>query len=210
MKNTHKAGFTLIELLVVVGIIIMLSAVMLANTNKFGGQSLLQNLVYDMALSVREAQVYGISVQGASGNFNAGYGMHFQCNTNVPNDPCVSTSYDLFADTAQTGIYQTGEDVRPSPYAIGRGFYISKLCVTPNNSSTENCTPRQIDILFIRPEPDAYISVNGAPPLTFDGNSNVVGGSPYAQARIVVSSPRGDYMSIVVSNNGQISVNNSN
>ena len=211
MKNKRTKGFTLIELLVVVGLIIVLSVVMLANTNKFGGQSLLQNLAYDIALSVREAQVYGISVQrsstGATG-FTAGYGMHF--------DMAHITTYNLFADAAATGLYVGGEDVQPSPYTIGQGFYISKLCATPILTGTEICTGSsptsvtKLDILFIRPEPDAYISINGSPALTFDSNNNVIGGSQYLQARIVVSSPRGDAMSIVISTNGQITVNNSN
>ena len=204
MRIYIKRGFTLIELLVVIGIIVIISALMLANTNKFGGQSQLQNLAYDIALSVREAQVYGISVQGSAGNFNVGYGMHFDTNTKM--------AYNLFADTAQIGVYHVGEDVRPSPFAIGQGFYISKLCVTPT-SGYEFCTGSsptsvsQLDILFIRPEPDAYISINNTH-LTFDGNGNVVGGSLYSQARIVVTSPRGDFMSVVIWSNGQITVNN--
>ena len=204
-----RRAFTLIELLVVVTIIILVSAVILANDNKFGGQALLQNLAYDIALSVREAQVYGISVArvGSTSNFSAGYGMHFSMGN--------PTTYDLFADTKNAasqpvpdGIYEIGEDVSPSPYSIGRGFYIIKLCVTPS-SGVEDCTPTKLDILFIRPEPDAYISKNGAA-LTFDGNGNVVGGSPYVDARIVLTSPRGDYMSVLVSSNGQISVDNQN
>src|ERR1700677_1752618 len=129
--SRRSSGFTLIELLVVVGIIILISAVILANTNKFGGQTLVQNLAYDIALSVREAQVYGISVEeNSQGSFNAGYGMHF--------DLSNPTTYNLFSDFKNgagqlipDGIYEAGEDVRPSPYTIGQGFYISKLCVTP-------------------------------------------------------------------------------
>jgi prepilin-type N-terminal cleavage/methylation domain-containing protein len=215
-RSRRQRGFTLMELLVVVAIIIVISALMLASTNKFGGESQLQNLAYDIALSVREAQVYGISVQrvGTSGtNFNAGYGMHF--------DMANYTTYNLFADVAQDGLYQvtymtTPEDVQPSPYSIGQGFYISKLCATPISTGTEICTGSsptsvtRLDILFIRPEPDAYISINGLPPLTFDSNNNVIGGSQYSQARIVVGSPRGDFMSVVISTNGQITVNNTN
>ena len=203
-----RSGFTLIELLVVVGVIILVSAVMLANNNKFGGQALLQNLAYDIALSVREAQVYGISVkQNSQGTFSSGYGMHF--------DMSHPATYNLFSDfknasgqLVSDGIYEAGEDVPPSPYVIGQNFSINKLCVTPA-SGVEDCTVAKLDILFIRPEPDAYISKNSAA-LTFDANGNVVGGSPYPSARIVVTSPRGDFMSIVVSANGQISVNNLN
>jgi prepilin-type N-terminal cleavage/methylation domain-containing protein len=201
-----RQGFTLIELLVVVAVIILVSAVIFANNNRFGGAALLQNLAYDIALSVREAQVYGISVkQNSQGTFSAGYGMHFAL--------ANSTTYNLFSDfkngagqLSSDGLYEAGEDVKPSPYKIGRSYYISKLCVTPASGPPEICSPtvQKIDILFIRPDPDAYISINSTA-LTFV-NGVVVGGSPNMQARIVVASPRGDFMSVIVSQNGQISV----
>ncbi len=207
MKYKRTSGFTLIELLVVVGIIIMLSAVMLADTNKFGGQSLLQNLAYDIALSVREAQVYGISVQntGTSGDLTPGYGMYFST--------ADSAHYHLFADTSSgpgvlepDGVYEAGEDVSPSPYSIGSGFQIYDLCVT--GDSGEDCSQTSLTLIFLHPEPDAYIDP------TCSATQDVVSGqydeqcsSSYSSARIIVSSPRGDYMSIVISSNGQISVN---
>src|SRR3989344_1409035 len=51
-------GFTLIELLVVSAIVVMLATVILSSHGKFGGQVLLQNFAYDVALSIRQAQVY--------------------------------------------------------------------------------------------------------------------------------------------------------
>jgi prepilin-type N-terminal cleavage/methylation domain-containing protein len=193
-----QAGFTLIELLVVIGIITVVSAVILANNNKFGGQALLQNLAYDIALSVREAQVYGISVkQNSAGAFSSGYGMYFALAT--------PGTYHLFADVAQSGVYAAHEDVSPSPYVIGRGFYISKLCVTPA-SGVENCTPTTLDIIFIRPEPDAWIN----PTCSAGSNGNETCTSLYTRARVVMTSPRGDVMSVVVYSNGQISVDNLN
>ncbi len=192
-----KRAFTLIELLVVVAIITIVSAVILANNNKFGGAALLQNLAYDVALSVREAQVYGISVkQTSAGTFNSGYGMHFDITT-LQN----SETYHLFADVALSGIYMSGEDVSPSPYAIGQGFYIYKLCATPANGA-EDCTPTKLDILFIRPEPDACISINGASQV----NGSYVCSFTYTGARIVLTSPRGDFMDVIIYSNGQISV----
>jgi prepilin-type N-terminal cleavage/methylation domain-containing protein len=191
-----QRGFTLIELLVVVGIIVFISALILANTNKFGGQTLLQNLAYDIALSVREAQVYGISVQeNTSGTFSTGYGMHFALSD--------STHYTLFQDIAQTGVYPNALDVKPTIYTIGQSFQISKLCVTPV-SGIQDCSPTSLDVLFIRPEPDACISANGA--------TDVTTGTAYAcastnqSACVIVTSPRGGYMNVLIYSNGQISV----
>jgi len=204
-RTNSEHGFTLIELLVVIGIITIVSALIFADNNRFGGQALLDNLAYDIALSVREAQVYGISVrQTTAGQFNSGYGMHFNINT-----PALQTTYNLFADSKNAtnqpvpdGIYEPGEDVSPSPFIIGRGFYITQLCVT--NAVGEDCaSAKSLDILYVRPEPDAYISINGT--LQYDVGGNLLPSS-YTQARIVVTSPRGDSMNILVLSNGQISV----
>jgi type II secretory pathway pseudopilin PulG len=190
-----STGFTLIELLVVCGIMVVVGAIIFASNNKFGGQVLLQNLAYDVALSIRQAQVYGISVQrfGAN-NFNAGYGMHFELSN--------SRTYNLFADANKTGLYAVGEDVAPSPYSIGRGYYISKLCAPAGVGvgCTSGTSVLKLDIVFLRPEPDAWISASG--------NSCTPTNSAACQpdARIVLKSPRGDTMSIFVSANGQIAV----
>jgi prepilin-type N-terminal cleavage/methylation domain-containing protein len=186
-------GFTLTELIVVVAIITVVTSVVLASNSKYGGSVLLQNLAYDVALSVRQAQVYGISVRsfGAS-NFSVGYGMNFDVSS-----PISQTTYILFADLAGTGVYNPNyipsENVPPSPYTIGRGYFISKLCA-PAGTDSSTCTPVQkLDILYKRPEPDAIIRANG--------NS-----TKQSSGRIVLKSPRGDTLSVVVSATGQISV----
>src|SRR5690606_40145653 len=57
------------------------------------------------------------------------------------------------------GTYDDGEAVRST--VIEGGFAVSELCATPL-SGTETCGLTQLDILYIRPEPDAFIRVNGA------------------------------------------------
>lgn len=198
MKRTptpRSRGFTLIELLVVSAIIIIITSVVLVSNTRFGGSVQLQNLAYDIALSVRQAQVYGISVHRYETAFGAGFGVHFDSN-----DP---THYELFADAAGTGLYLASENVAPSPYTIGNGFMISRLCA-PAGSDAESClSVQQIDIIFKRPEPDAWISAGSAGAL-LSCTQNV--NNCYDSARIVVTSPRGDTMSIIVEANGQIAV----
>lgn len=191
-----KRGFTLIELLAVIAIIAIISVVMFANYARFQSQSTLQNLAYDMALTIRQAQVYGISVRSNSGSFTNGYGVSFSLSS--------AQSYDLFGDQGSpgNGIYDSGEDVSPSPYQLRQGYKIYQLCATSN--SGEDCSVTRLDILFIRPEPDAYISTGGAP-LTFDADGNVAN-TGNSRARIIIRSPQGATSSIVVWQNGQISV----
>ena len=190
--RTGCRGFTLVELLVVTGIIVIVTSIVLVNNNRFGGVVQLENLTYDIALTIRQAQVYGISVQGCDPNvieacagvnsFRFGYGMHFDVN-----DP---QHYELFADADEDGAYSVSENVPPSPYTIRSGYKLHRLCV-PQGADADSCIPvSQVDVVFHRPEPDALI------------NNNVA----IESARIVLISPRGDIMSVVVENNGQISV----
>jgi type II secretory pathway pseudopilin PulG len=194
-------GFTVIELLVVTAIIILLSGVILASSNRLGGRVLLQNLAYDVALSMRQAQVYGVAGRrDGSATYSPGFGMHF--------DMDQPKSYSLFSDTlTHDGIYEPTEDISPSPFNIGRGFVIKRLCA-PAGTALLDCTPvSRLDILFVRPEPDAFISTEGTP-FAFDSKDHVVGTAAFPSARIVLSSPRGDMMSVIVSSNGQINVTN--
>ena len=205
LKATQK-GFTLIELLVVTAIIVIVTSLVLINNNRFGGTVLLQNLAYDMALSVREAQVYGISVLSFGGEFDFGYGMHFDTN---------SQTYILFADAlVQNGLYDCpnpglqGSCERVESTDMQRSYRVVKLCV-PAASSMNACLSNpdlwvsKLDILFKRPEPDACISANDSIKIDSDGACTL---NPEESARIVVESPRGDQRSFIVDATGQISV----
>ena len=109
----HYQGFTLIELLVTISIFIIVTSVAVFNNNQFNSSILLTDLGYQIALSVRQAQVYGITVKApascvvgsSSCSFTSGYGIDFNINS--------KTSYILFEDketgTPLAHIYQTGE-----------------------------------------------------------------------------------------------------
>lgn len=193
-RSTKRGGFTLIEMLAVIGIMALISGLILANNTRFGGVVLLQNLAYDIALSIRQAQVYGIAVQRFNSTFDAGYGMHFQVNSGSG-----QSAYVLFADALapENGFYDCPEPGSVNcelvqSTAVASGYQISELCVTPAGG-TPRCDISSLDITFKRPEPDAYIR-----------SSDVVGINESAEIR--VTSARGDTKTISVQANGQISV----
>lgn len=210
-KQIASAGFTLIELMAVCGIMAVMAGIILANQGKFGGQVLLQNFAYDVALSVRQAQVYGISVQRFSnGKFNAGYGVYI--------DRSVSTTnYVLFGDNDTTtpgglpdGLYKEGLDDATQRISVTRGYFISKLCVPAGSdaSCTGGTEVSQVDIVFVRPEPDALIGWrdNDVAKTLHQCLPSRAAANCGSSARIVMQSPRGDTMSVLVYNNGQITV----
>ncbi len=192
-----REGFTLIELLVVATIMIVISAIVLANNNRFGGVVQLEELSYNIALSVREAQQYGISTRRFQNTFGVGYGVYFPYQSGGAND-----TYATFADAiTRNGIYDcpqpgTSDCELVQSYTMSGGYKINDLCVTPFSSSTETCGHTRIDVLFQRPEPDAAISYDGT----------VCSGGCAQSARIQLISPRGDTMNVYIYDNGQISV----
>ncbi len=203
---TLQAGFTLIELLAVCAIMVIIAGLVMTNQAKFGGHVLLQNFTYDVALSIRQAQVYGIAVRssGTGANpFDDAYGINILSG---------ATSYLLFADSSSpvNGMYGAGDTVRER-MDIKRGYRVVKLCVPEtlsNPSDVTSCTGiSELNIVFVRPEPDAWISwrtITGTvlqclPTRANCGNS----------ARIVLQSPEGERMSVKVFKSGQIAVDQS-
>ncbi len=179
----------MIELLVSVSIFALINTIILAKYNQFNAGILLTDLAYEIALSVREAQVYGLGARETtpgSSNFNASYGAHFAYAT--------TGAFDLFYDLDGSGGYDDGELLENK--RITQGNSIADLCVL-DGSGGESCASTgglsRLDIIFTRPNPDAIINTNT--------NSN------YARARITVTSPQGGTRTVTVQRTGQISVN---
>jgi hypothetical protein len=171
-------------MVVVTGIIMVLAAVLLVRNSAYGGSIILRSLAYDVALSFREAQTYGISVRQSNGTFSSGYGVEVR--TGSPTD------YLLYTDTDNTGFY-SGSTELVNKYTLKSGYTIVDLCYTPAGGTSEVCGAQKLDVTFHRPEPDAYIRVNDLSALN-------------QQGRIKLASPDGTVISIIIQATGQISV----
>lgn len=179
-------GFTLIELMVVMAIITVISVLVLARYGQFNGVVLLRNLAYDIALTVRQAQVYGISGKVGTGAVGVQYGVYLTSAT--------PTQYLLFADNNGSGTYTAGEEIEI--YTVRPGYSVYNFCGdlpsgSPHCSRTGDIT--NMTLLFRRPDPDALIKTSAL-------------GSGYTQARIIARSPSGDTRTITITAVGQISI----
>lgn len=148
-------GFSILELLVVVTIFITITTVVLANYNKFRSSTILTNLTYNIALAVREAQVYGLSFRATEDITPFGsYGVHFDATSGA------NRQFILFADALPAGNPDrryTSQTEEVQKYTIQSGYLINRLCGYVNVSSS--CTAlRDLDIVYSRPNPEAYIS----------------------------------------------------
>jgi len=221
-QKNKKRGFTLIELLVSIFIIGTIASVTVYNHKEFTDSLEITNLAYAMALSIREAQVYGTSVKAVEGNFEKAYGIHFNINSGTdPNFAGNNKAYLLFSDQNNDKVY--GEP--PSSYLgfntcenlanleciqkidIGRGNIIKDICARDGETVTCNVSSnvdklKGVDLTFLRPKLDTHIrfrKTNGSlmtPPNRFDNK----------EAIICLESPSGRKKSISVLHTGQISV----
>jgi len=181
--KTSKAGFTLIELLVSVVIIVIITSVLAANYEKFDGGIVLTDLAYDIGLSIRKAQIYGLGVKGEEGVFTYPYGVRF--NTASPQ------SYILYVDIDGDRLYD-GDPEKVETYRLQSGFTIHRLCVNNTTCTTSNSPGGILDVTFVRPNPDAAINNNPA-------NSS---------ATVVIRSSQTTLKKVIIRTTGQISVTN--
>lgn len=204
-------GFTLIELLAVLSIVLIVSVILLTNNNKFNSAILLRSLAYEVGISVREAQLYGVAVKGAQNGggstvFSAAYGVYLD-NTMVG---VPFAQYFIFADLNNNKQYDPGSDTIADQFKVGSGFQIGAICYGTGSAMTctqcpsvayplgvSSCTvqnPMQLIIYFQRPNPDAVIKQNTL-------------GTLYSNAYVEVFSPvSGAYRWISVTSTGEINV----
>lgn len=189
-------GFTLVELLVVSAIVLLFTALVFFRQARFNSSTILRSLTYSIALSVRQAQVYGTSVRetaAGTGVFAQGYGVY------VPSVGSAANTYYIFADSDGDGAYDAGEGL--PIYKLGSGYAIQSACAVAVGAST--CTSvNSLTAYFRRPNPDGCFASNAAPTACASGASAV-----YSRAYITVANTaNNDTRSIKVTNTGQIAV----
>ena len=194
-----KRGFTLIELLVVISIMLILTSVFVLNQRRFQSSTLLRSLAYSVALSVRQAQVYGSSIrESAAGAFDTNssakaYGIYFSTGS--------SGTYVLFADSNNNGQYDAGGGETVQTFTLGSGYTINKFCVT-NTSNTQVCSPTitTMTVLFRRPNPDSCFASSASP------SACAVGVAAVYKSGYVQIKNGNDTRSVNVTLTGQITV----
>ncbi len=186
-----QKGFTMIEMIVVLGIFAVMSGIVLFNYSKFRSDTILTNMAYEIALSIREAQIYGVSVRSPNGgtpDFSEAYGIYFSGEE--------SNQYLLFADDDGSLEYEgssctdSGADTCVTPYTLLGNIKIVDVAIL-NNGGNCPMDDQPLSILFKRPNPEPVINSDNS----------------ISQAQITVTSEDA-VRYVVISNNGQVSVLN--
>ena len=182
-------------MIVVLAIVSLILTVVLGSQSKYSDRLNLKNQAYNVALFIREAQVYSLGVKNSSPSgtqqFNSSYGIAFQ--TASPN------SIIFFIDKNLDGRYTDASELIEQNNFVG-GITVNNYCGT-NSSGVEDCsTPqlRTIDITFLRPNPIATV--------LFHNPGGQLINSLYPPSRVELRSPNGALVSIKVDSTGQISI----
>jgi len=174
--------------MVVVTIATIILTSLVIQQSKWNDNLAVNTQSYEMALMIRQAQIYGLGVReyttGSGDRFNIAYGVYADKSTTNN-----AKQYIFFADANMNGSYDSGEAIETKIF--NRGVTIDRVC----GNTSENCSsPNAVSITFYRPDPKANMVFN--PPTGF--------GPP---AAIYLKSKNNKQYKISVQANGQVSVN---
>jgi prepilin-type N-terminal cleavage/methylation domain-containing protein len=194
MKTNQTKGFTLVELLVTIAIFVFMTAVIMAKYNSFYSGTIFKNIAYDIALTIRQAQTYGISVKiNESPNYNRAYGVNISALNST-----VNRKFSLNSYTPNNLVYNIASSEKI--YNIKHGAFIRYIHTYDFSAGGDRLT--DVDIIFKRPNPEAIIC---ATDLTTSVRS-----CGYKTVRIAIRSGNGvDSKYVFVNSSGQIVVKDS-
>jgi hypothetical protein len=195
---------------------VVTSAVLFKQT-KFSSDILITNMAYEVALTIKDAAVAGLSSRASSTIlFKNGYGVHFEP---APGGGSPSSFIEFFDVSPDVGLTQPVEDDQngldhfysvldvasrdkvDKVISLTQGQTIKQYCAK-RASNLWNCGPSAgyvLNIVYVRPNPDAHITM-GTIGSGWDRET-------YSEAKIVVQSGLGDKCRTVsVTISGQVSV----
>ncbi len=164
-KHKTDRAFTLVELMVSISIMLLVMTVMLTRQSAFNGAVLLRNQAYEVAFTIRQAQLLAVSGKDTSVRT---YGVYF--NTATPQE------YVMFADTTGNG-YSDGEQIGLTGSLDSR-FQVSAVANDGNN-------PPRLSVMFERPNFDLVCAPGCSSGATIDIRRKGTSGSGAGEVRVV-------------------------
>ena len=190
-KLKAPPGFSLIEMLVVLTIFLIITGVILANLPSFRDKTALELIAQEIAVTIRQAQVYGIGTRSSGAAFSS-HGLAFPYMPGTDNKFFV-----VFADINPDGVYSDSYNCAEIDQECVEKFEIrgaAKIASWHGCTTVADCEQiiNDLIILFRRFYPEANFGV----------------GSPYSHVKILVESTKEPSLQreVVILNTGQISV----
>ncbi len=140
------------ELVVVMAIFTIMTIVVMANLPAFRSRTSLDLLAEEVAITIRQAQVFGVGTRVFETEFPS-YGVYFSI------DP---QSFVLFGDSDGDNTYDVPTELREQ-FQFRGGVGITELEGCYNSDCSSLIDLPTLEILFHRPEADASFGSNGVP-----------------------------------------------
>lgn len=199
--SSKKQGFSVVELLISLGIVGVLLSVVILSQRGYTESAVLANTVDNLALSVNQAQAYGLAVKERSvgtSDFTNGYGLSI---TRL--EPGAEKGFVFFRDNNNSqyydGDFSCGTQECVEKVVFSGGNYIDDFCVVRTQGADQCSTVGRVDISFRRPNPAARIYMFNTGGQSYN-LPNLQG------VKIIVKSPTGLTRYVTVYTTGQISV----
>lgn len=184
-------GFTLLELGVVIIIFGIMTSIIFFNYGNFTSDIILTNVAYEIALEIREAQVFSLGVSGLIGAFDTPYGFYIPDIMNTTNK-----KFMLFNDKIPIGgdgQRESNGDEDVEVVVIPRDIVISDIKIDEGSGCVDLNPANELTVLFQRPNPEPVVS----------GSVN------FSFVQITIQIPNnGHERYVIIRNTGQISVEN--
>ncbi len=168
----------------------------------------MRSLAYSVALSVRQAQVYGVSIREVTSGSNIyapGYGVYFPDSLANKNgvDPANPVQYIMFADSNNDGQRASNGSEDVKTFTLGQHYTFNDLCAVGSGATA--CTSTgdftSMWVIFRRPNPDACIATSAQPLLCSPTGSEV-----YGKATVRLGHSLGNSRGITILSTGAISL----
>lgn len=165
-RLSDERGFSLIEMMVVLIIFAILTAIVIFQYNKFNARILVTNMAYEVALQIREAQIFGLGARETSvtsDEFDKAYGVYIHRDDGTAEGSKTKTvslfrdneTEDNVCDDGCSCTQQAGEECFET-LTLTRNLEITSLMVV----DIEGGVCQEVEALavtFKRPNPDAII-----------------------------------------------------
>lgn len=165
-KRSATRAFSLPELIVTIAIISIVTGIILFKYSSFNNGVLLTSQAYELALDLREAQTYGLSVRSNpvnTVNFDEEYGVYFDIDPAHAGGLQLLNGYRFFQDDDSNGVddpaqYDSGEVI--NTIYLDPRYELASICV---NGVGPSCTAvNDLAVSFRRPNFDADFYSSGA------------------------------------------------
>lgn len=217
-KKTKKnsRGFTLVEMTIVAGIFAILTAVAVFKYGDFTSNLLVTNMAYEIALTTRQAQIFGLGSRGYTDGtekvFNYPYGVFFNMRDGSTGELNETKRFAFFVDRNQDNEPGYGQcntssgngdcvcgtnDECIEQLTLQRNIKITELRVSAGVGVCEADSVDKLAVTFKRPSPEARI----------EWQTYNLDDYEFAQIKVEARNSGIKPAYVLIRKNGQISVN---